>query len=445
MASIYDEFAAIAADPHTDWDTLHWIAEKYPELRPAVAENPATYPELLDALRAIGDPEIDSALARRHSQPRTPVPPETAASSAGPARSAKEGSSSWWIATPEEATPSLPVETTSAAKEEWFSSGSSDSDSFAAPTPAPAPGETVPPSTGPARRRRPFTSRLLLAVALPLVALVAVAALVMNLWTGSDAAGDSSADTSAVEAAPPDTGSEQSAPGESELGESEPDAASTDEAETPPTEDELRDTVAALPEESSCEAAEEDRAALTAFGATAGEDAAWSDPADASLVEETLLALQESCGSSHAARIYLDLQGSAEDVPAALRATVESMGPAWIRTGFPAQGQPLESFAAPGGNVVCELGDALRCTVLEHSFSAPEGCTGGVTYAIEVDRAAEPACGDPVEPAGQPELGYGQTASNEFFACSSFQSQMSCWNQLTGEGINLSASRNATY
>lgn len=59
------ELEALASDPHTDWDVLHWIAENYPQLRPAVAANPGTYQELVDALAALGDPDIDAAIALR--------------------------------------------------------------------------------------------------------------------------------------------------------------------------------------------------------------------------------------------------------------------------------------------------------------------------------------------------------------------------------------------
>ncbi|WP_218220529.1 hypothetical protein [Nesterenkonia sp. Act20] len=447
MASIYDELGAIAADPHTDWDTLHWIAENYPELRPAVAENPAAYPELLDALSAIGDPEIDAALARRRSQPRASVNPPTAASSAertglagesgsgGPARSARGGSSSWWIATPDEETPSPPIETASDTQEEWFGSRPSDT----AASTAAAPGPAGRPSTTPPRRSRPSTRRLMLALVLPLIALVAVGAMVLALLDVNQ--GDSTATEATAPASP--SAQEDAAEGSPGEEDADPDEGAASSTTEPATLQELRAAVTSLPEESTCASVADDAATFAEFGTAVTTDGGGLEPSDSILVQETLLGLQESCGSVHAAALYLDLRGSEEAT--ALAGTVQEMGSAWIQTSFPAQGQPLESFAAPGGNVVCELGEAMRCTVLEHSFSAPEGCTGGVTYAIEVDRPAEPACGDPVEPAGQPVLGYGQTASNEFYACSSFQSQMSCWNQLTGEGINLSASRNATY
>lgn len=61
-----DDLKALASDPTTDWGMLHWIAENHPELRPAVAGNPGTYQELVDALGELGDAEIDAAIAQRH-------------------------------------------------------------------------------------------------------------------------------------------------------------------------------------------------------------------------------------------------------------------------------------------------------------------------------------------------------------------------------------------
>jgi hypothetical protein len=57
--------AARAADPNTPQVQLHMLASDHPELRPQIAENPNTYPELLQWLAELGDPAVDAALARR--------------------------------------------------------------------------------------------------------------------------------------------------------------------------------------------------------------------------------------------------------------------------------------------------------------------------------------------------------------------------------------------
>uniref|UniRef100_UPI0035C9B475 variant leucine-rich repeat-containing protein n=1 Tax=Actinotalea sp. JY-7885 TaxID=2758576 RepID=UPI0035C9B475 len=65
--------AAQAADPTTPGQTLADIAAQRPDLRPAVAANPATYPGLLEWLSALGDPAVDAALAARGTAGRPPA------------------------------------------------------------------------------------------------------------------------------------------------------------------------------------------------------------------------------------------------------------------------------------------------------------------------------------------------------------------------------------
>jgi hypothetical protein len=59
--------AAQASDPGTDLAVLAAIAERAPELRPRVALNPSTYPDLLHWLAQLHDPAVDAALAARRS------------------------------------------------------------------------------------------------------------------------------------------------------------------------------------------------------------------------------------------------------------------------------------------------------------------------------------------------------------------------------------------
>jgi len=53
--------AAQASDPSTPAQVLADIAAQRPDLRPAVAANPSTYPGLLEWLRNLGDPAVDAA------------------------------------------------------------------------------------------------------------------------------------------------------------------------------------------------------------------------------------------------------------------------------------------------------------------------------------------------------------------------------------------------
>lgn len=54
-----------ARDPRTDAMTIAAIAQYAPELRPYLARNPSTYPELMQWLADLHDPRIDDALAAR--------------------------------------------------------------------------------------------------------------------------------------------------------------------------------------------------------------------------------------------------------------------------------------------------------------------------------------------------------------------------------------------
>lgn len=62
--------AQVAADPATPLEVLADIAAKDPSLRPYVAANPATYPELLEWLGRLGDPAVDEALRGREPSGR---------------------------------------------------------------------------------------------------------------------------------------------------------------------------------------------------------------------------------------------------------------------------------------------------------------------------------------------------------------------------------------
>lgn len=68
MTSPHDFTAAQAADPSTPQALLGEIATHRPDLRPAVAANPAAYPELLTWLGSLGDSAVDRALAARAGQ-----------------------------------------------------------------------------------------------------------------------------------------------------------------------------------------------------------------------------------------------------------------------------------------------------------------------------------------------------------------------------------------
>ena len=86
-----DVDARLAADPGTSGEDLARIAAARPDLRAALAANPASYPALLDWLRLLHDPMVDRALEARSSLGTVggvPNPASTAPNPAYPAYTA---------------------------------------------------------------------------------------------------------------------------------------------------------------------------------------------------------------------------------------------------------------------------------------------------------------------------------------------------------------------
>ncbi|HEY3438028.1 MAG TPA: hypothetical protein VGK35_10110 [Actinotalea sp.] len=77
MTEVDGYTAAQAGDPRTPGQVLADIAALRPDLRAAVAANPAAYPGLLQWLSELGEPAVDAALRQRHQAPtRAPAAPQ---------------------------------------------------------------------------------------------------------------------------------------------------------------------------------------------------------------------------------------------------------------------------------------------------------------------------------------------------------------------------------
>lgn len=562
MTFSYDDVRRLASDPESDWDTLHWIAEEYPELRPAVAANPATYPELLEALADLGDPTITTALMRRFNPdadpselpeptdgipfsvrsrdgtdgdeddmavaaadaaagapeedppgagenaatgadtteppgPREPTRPtdlpgeehphvETAwptgptpvvethaeseaapgpgspaAPAAPSADTPSEASTATWARTSDAQWPSGSGVASSVAETRGTARNGSPGELQAAPrnaglppvgTAAPeaarailragtvpagprprgAPGGTGAGDAATARPvedrpRRSRVSVLLFAVILPLIALAAITTLIVMLL------GDSGS-PSAVPDAPGGAAETGSSRGSSE----------SEASPTRLTLEELHTAVSELPQTSSCEDVTDDVDVFTAYAERAAEEDSWSTEDD-ELVQGTVEELQAECGALQSAQVHQQLT---DQSAAGIAAAAEDMGTGWIEIAFPADGAAeLTSFMTPSGNIRCKMGDRLHCSVVEHDFAAPEGCDEAevTTFQSTLRTTSAADCEDPVEEADREILHYGQKTANEYFACQSLRSKLSCWNQITGEGFNLSRSTHSTY
>lgn len=89
-----------ASDPATPLEELQYLAQNHPSLRPLIAENPSTYPELLQWLSEFSDPEIAAALQRRQNRldrearakTRSPIPVSSPAPQEVPAEEPQSAS-----------------------------------------------------------------------------------------------------------------------------------------------------------------------------------------------------------------------------------------------------------------------------------------------------------------------------------------------------------------
>lgn len=92
--------AAQASDPSTAPQLLADIAYRRPDLRAAVAANPAAYPGLVEWLASLKDPQVDAALATRAA---TAAPAQQPPAAPAPTQQAAPAAAGWGAQTPEAA------------------------------------------------------------------------------------------------------------------------------------------------------------------------------------------------------------------------------------------------------------------------------------------------------------------------------------------------------
>ncbi|WP_147681135.1 hypothetical protein [Actinomyces ruminicola] len=99
---------------------------------------------------------------------------------------------------------------------------------------------------------------------------------------------------------------------------------------------------------------------------------------------------------------------------------------------------------SPSQNISCELhDDIVGCSVAERYYveAGQEDCSQSLFSIGVADGEASLSCGnDFIGSAGGEliTLEYGSTAANDTFACTSEESGMTCWNQVTGSGFTVS-------
>ncbi|MGO1522438.1 MAG: hypothetical protein ACTHWO_02195 [Nesterenkonia sp.] len=495
------DLEAMASNPHSDWDVLHWIAENHPELRPAVAANPGTYQELVDALATLGDPDVDAAVSARHRG--RDVSSETAATN--PLAGMYDTASGLIPAYPAEETgeaepydaqgqndqhPKQP-EQPEPAEEPESSDEPVQSEGPEAPVPAPVPyaepagrDDQVPAASEPPepveysdlhysadpggvdpdepqpalaaatprphdsadhqqRRRAPLG---LIAAAIVCVVGVGAAVALLITFLG----GDDEAPVAESEPNPTEEAAAEQTPAEEDGEETETEQAETEQTEAEPTEteqqealDEARAAVSSLPDESACEA-DEDSGVVADF-ITAGTETEEFPGEDAELLEETFAELQSECSTTHAASVFTAVRGSTaydDAAPEGAQAAMDSVGTEWAdRAVGTRDAEMVGGFTAQDGNVECEFDGGVTCTVYD---TDPELCDTGATYSMTVEGSGLD-CDAQLEPNGYDTLAQDDSATDGFLVCTELSDRLSCYNSVDPFGFEMSNTGNYAY
>ncbi|GAA1624368.1 variant leucine-rich repeat-containing protein [Georgenia ruanii] len=425
------ELERLAADPATPLTTLQELARDHPELRPALAHNPSTYPALLEWLGRLGSPDVDAALATRAARVAAQASGDaeaaagvqaTAEPAADAARPAAAPGEPARVDEPTEQLPAMPKAAmppvippaTPAARAE--ASGAAATAPGAAPTraadPVPSNGQATGAPASPAearpRRRPPW----LLVLAALVVVLAVITWAIFQRGHGEPASTPTPAGTAEASSAPSPSATANAA--------------------------EAKSALTALPDTTSCEDPAADAQAFDRYGTAASSGKGWADPASGDVVVQTLTRLQQACDPAYALAVNDALVNGAHTPPAVV-ATLSHAGD-WLKPVRPAPSgaRQASTFSSPTGNISCAIGDdAATCTIGEHRFATPEGCSAErVTATVGRGGAARPDCS--VSPPGNAgALAYGQSAAAGHFACTSRQDGMECWSTLTGHGFTI--------
>ncbi|WP_300344218.1 hypothetical protein [Nesterenkonia sp.] len=377
--------AARAADPSTPQTELHRLAGSRPELRAQIARNPNAYPELLQWLGSLGDPEVDAALRERRAGPPAPPPAEEQATrplpAAGPAPSA--------------GTPQQPTEVFGAVQhpqagrheeeasdvDERVYGSAAAAGAGAYPYWEQQPAEPAPYGYAPAGYDQAYPAAAYAeehprrrggaGVLVFLLALITAGALAASFFLlfGNPFTPDEET-TQAQQPAPQEQPAEEEQPTEDAQPTGEP---SPEESPSPTDEPDEEESPSPTEDESPSPTEDEDEEE---------EDENLARPA-------------------------------------------------------PGNALSLGSFSAPSGNIHCQLGeDAALCSIDEHHFSTPTECENGATVRIPREGTAQFACSESVGSSGDV-LNYGQVSANDDFACVATRANFECWSQQSGNGFRV--------
>lgn len=172
-----------ASDPSTPGQVLADIAALRPDLRPAVARNPAAYPGLLEWLAALGEPSVDAALRERAASMATGAAGATGATTSSEAAGGREPSGPRFSGPYGQGSPGRPSYGQAAASELAYGQGASAQPSYGH---GPQQHGAYPPGTSgaPGQPRPASTTKVLWIVLGVLLGLIGLAVALVFLLAG---------------------------------------------------------------------------------------------------------------------------------------------------------------------------------------------------------------------------------------------------------------------
>ena len=419
MSQAKDELVARAQDPNAELETLHQLAQNYPGLRPYIAANPRTYPALLEWLGTLGDPAVDAALASRNSQPQSAPSAQSAQSS-----------------------PQLAVVSPPGAQHSAPSARSSE-----APTQVTLPRSLQPGSAVSGASAISATSSRSAASA-PSAFNAAGANTQVD---GFQATGDPTVSVPTSHPAQAMASQSPARPVQPALQQTFQQSANVSQAQSP---------VIPAPVQQAPAVAGDDGV----FGVGTEDDDS-SAPSSfltsnrillilALLVATILVFLATwyfSGSDNHKSANESDTQPTTQSNQAAgaapnnasasptASATPSASATPTLKAPAPNGAQELSAFDAPSGNITCTLGkDGATCVINKHAESSCRDKPLIVKIGANGGQSTE--CGSTFSANGV-SLGYGSSAKNSEFACTSTEAGMQCWSQVSGRGFTLSRER----
>lgn len=114
---------------------------------------------------------------------------------------------------------------------------------------------------------------------------------------------------------------------------------------------------------------------------------------------------------------------------------------ATVKAPAPDGAREMTSFTSPSGNITCTLGDdQVSCTIKEYSFNANgPSCSNNstpFTATVTTQASAGGSCQTAFKASGTT-LAYNSSAKHGVFACTSTEEGVTCWNTLNGQGFTV--------